>query len=68
MDEKFGIITIVKDRRLLVVYEGNERELSDMIGVIKRNLSDSAEMRLVDKEEYETCKENIIELRKLLAK
>jgi acylphosphatase len=67
MNEQFGVITIKNDRGILVVYEGNEKELFDMLDIIKKNISETAEVKFVDKNEYEACKENIIELNNLLA-
>ena len=66
MSEQFGVITIKENNVTSVVYEGNDNELFDIIDVIKENISDSAEVKLLNKEEYEECKDNIVELNKLL--
>lgn len=66
MGEQFGVITIKKDGKTLVIVEGFDKELFDILDIVKKNISESAEVKLLDKTEYENCKDNIIELNKLL--
>lgn len=66
MGEQFGVITIKKDGKTLVIVEGFDKELFDILDIVKKNISESAEVKLLDKMEYENCKDNIIELNKLL--
>lgn len=67
MGEQFGVITIKEKGKTVVILDGTDKELFNILDIIKETISDSAEVRLLDKEEYETCKDNIIELNKLLA-
>lgn len=66
MGEQFGVITIKKDGKTLVIVEGFDKELFDILDIVKKNISENAEVKLLDKTEYENCKDNIIELNKLL--
>lgn len=67
MGEQFGVITVKENGKTLVVFEGFDKQLFNILDIVKENVSDSAEVKLLDKTEYETCKDNIIELNKLLA-
>lgn len=67
MDEQFGVITIKENGVATVIFDGTDKQLFDILDIVKEIISDSAEVRLLDKTEYETCKDNIIELNKLLA-
>lgn len=67
MDEQFGVITIKENGVTTVIFDGTDKQLFDILDIVKEIISDSAEVRLLDKTEYETCKDNIIELNKLLA-
>lgn len=67
MGEQFGVITINKNGKSVVVFEGFDKQLFSMLDIVKKNISENAEVKLLDKTEYETCKDNIIELNKLLA-
>ena len=66
MGEQFGVITIKNDGKTLVIVEGFDKELFDILDIVKKNISENAEVKLLDKTEYENCKDNIIELNKLL--
>lgn len=66
MGEQFGVITIKKDGKTLVIVEGFDKELFDILDIVKKNISENAEVKLLDKTEYENCKDNIIELNKIL--
>lgn len=66
MKEKFGVITVQMGNEKMVVAEGNDTELTGMLSKIKEEMDESAEIKYIDKEEYEARKENIIELNKLL--
>lgn len=66
MTEQFGVIAIKSDDKTLVVYDGIDKELFDILDIVKSFVSESAEVKLLDKAEYEQCKDNIVELNKLL--
>ena len=63
MADNFGVIVEIVDDKAIVLYEGNENELSDMINVIK---SDSAKIVKLNKDAYDNCKDNIVELNGLI--
>lgn len=67
MEEQFGVITVKENNKTLVVFEGTDKQLFDILDIVKENVSESAEVKLLDKTEYETCKDNIIELNKILS-
>ena len=67
MGEQFGVITIKENGKTTVIFDGTDKQLFSILDIVKDIISDSAEVRLLDKTEYETCKDNIIELNKLLA-
>lgn len=67
MSEQFGVITIKENGVTTVIFDGTDKQLFDILDIVKENISGSAEVKLLDKTEYETCKDNIIELNKLLA-
>lgn len=67
MSEQFGVITIKENGVTTVIFDGTDKQLFSILDIAKEIISDSAEVRLLDKTEYETCKDNIIELNKLLA-
>lgn len=67
MDEQFGVITIKENGVTTVIFDGTDKQLFSILDIVKEIISDSAEVRLLDKTEYATCKDNIIELNKLLA-
>lgn len=67
MGEQFGVITIKENGKITVIFDGTDKQLFSILDIVKETISDSAEVKLLDKTEYETCKDNIIELNKLLA-
>ena len=67
MDEQFGVLTVKENGYTTVVFEGIDKQLFDILDIVKENISENAEVKLLDKNEYEACKDNIIELNKLLA-
>lgn len=67
MGEQFGVITVNVKGKTIVVFEGFDKQLFNILGIVKEIISENAEVKLLDKTEYETCKDNIIELNKLLA-
>ena len=67
MAEQFGVITIKNDDKNVVVFDGSDKELFSVLDAVKEHISNTAEVKLLDKDEYESCKDNIIELNKLLA-
>lgn len=67
MEAQFGVLTVKENGYTTVVFEGIDKQLFDILDIVKENISESAEVKLLDKNEYEACKDNIIELNKLLA-
>lgn len=67
MGEQFGVIVVKENGTTTVILDGNDKQLFDILDIVKENISDSAEIKLLDKTEYEACKDDIIELNKLLA-
>ena len=67
MGEQFGVITVKEQGITLVVFEGIDKQLFNILDIVKDSISESAEVKLLDKTEYENCKDDIIELNKLLA-
>lgn len=67
MEEQFGVLTVKENGYTTVVFEGIDKQLFDILDIVKENISENAEVKLLDKNEYEACKDNIIELNKLLA-
>lgn len=67
MKEQFGVITVKSNNRQLVVFDGTDKDLFSILDIVKSTISKDAEVKLLDKEEYDACKDNIIELNKLLA-
>ena len=67
MGEQFGVITLKEQGVTLVVFEGFDKQLFNILDIVKDSISESAEVKLLDKTEYEDCKDDIIELNKLLA-
>lgn len=66
IEQQFGVITVNCKENKIVVYEGNSKELFSILDVIKENVSETAEVKLLDEKEYNSCKDNIVELRKIL--
>lgn len=66
MDEQFGVIITKSNDSTLVLFEGSGKELFDILEVIKNNFCENAEVKLLDKDEYMSCKDNIVELEELL--
>ncbi len=67
MEAQFGVLTVKENGHTTVIFEGIDKQLFDILDIVKENISESAEVKLLDKNEYEACKDNIIELNKLLA-
>ena len=67
MEAQFGVLTVKENGYKTVVFEGIDKQLFDILDIVKENISENAEVKLLDKNEYEACKDNIIELNKLLA-
>lgn len=67
MEAQFGVLTVKENGYTTVVFEGIDKQLFDILDIVKENISENAEVKLLDKNEYEACKDNIIELNKLLA-
>lgn len=63
MQDQFGVIVVDKTH---VVFEGNSSELFDMLKVVKNNISENAEVKILDKDEYDYSKGNIDKLTKLI--
>lgn len=66
MDEQFGVIITKSNGNTLVLFDGSGKELFDILEVIKNNFCENAEVKLLDKDEYMSCKDNIVELEELL--
>lgn len=66
MDEQFGVIITKSNDNTLILFEGSGKELFDILEVIKNNFCENAEVKLLDKDEYMSCKDNIVELEELL--
>lgn len=66
MSEQFGVIVNKKDDTTTVLYEGDGTKLFNTLEVVKQTICPEAELKLVDKNEYEDAKESITELNKLL--
>ena len=62
----FGIIYYVSNGNVVVIMEGNEKELSDIIDVIKDNINKESSIKLLDKDEYNEAKTNIQELNRIV--
>lgn len=66
MEEQFGVIAYKDKGHANIVFEGTNSELIEVIDIIKEHISETAEIKLIDKDKYDICKRNIIELDKLL--
>lgn len=66
MEEQFGVIAYKYKGHTNIVFEGTNSELIEVIDIIKEHISETAEIKLIDKDKYDICKRNIIELDKLL--
>lgn len=66
MEEQFGVIAYKDKGHTNIVFEGTNSELIEVIDIIKEHISETAEIKLIDKDKYDICKRNIIELDKLL--
>ena len=66
MNEEFGVITITDNGNKVVVFYGSKEELDGTIDIIRENISDTAEIKMIDEDTYNNCKNNIKELNKIL--
>lgn len=66
IEEQFGVIAYKDKEHTNILFEGTNSELLGVIDIIREHISDTAEIKMIDKDKYETCKRNIIELDKLL--
>lgn len=65
MATAYSVIVYIEDDNLIILAEGNHKELSNIIDIVK-NEFDNAKLIDIDKESYNIAKNDIIALRELI--
>lgn len=65
MATAYSVIAYIKDDSLMIVAEGNHKELSDIIDIVKNEIK-NAKLVDVDKESYDLAKNDILALKELI--
>lgn len=63
-----SLLVTTNDDNILIIAEGTNDELNSMLDIVNNDLCNgNAKVVTVDKDEYDKCKENIIELKQLIS-
>lgn len=65
MTTAYSVIAYIEEDNLIVLAEGNHKELSDIIDIVKNEFK-NAKLIDVDKESYDLAKNDIITLKELI--
>lgn len=65
MATAYSIIVYIEDDNLIILAEGNHKELSNIIDIVK-NEFENAKLIDIDKESYSLAKNDIIALKELI--
>lgn len=65
MATAYSVIAYTEEDNLIVLAEGNHKELSDIIDIVKNEFK-NAKLIDVDKESYDLAKNDIIALKELI--
>lgn len=65
MTTAYSVIAYIEDDSLMIVAEGNHKELSDIIDIVKNEIK-NAKLVDVDKESYDLAKNDILALKELI--